>query len=51
MFLPTRFPDVTDGIFGGLGVLAGLWVTGLLVAPLRDRALTERVTPGASLRS
>jgi glycopeptide antibiotics resistance protein len=51
VFLPTRIPDITDVIFGDLGVVAGVWITGLLVAPSRDRALTERITPGASLRS
>jgi VanZ family protein len=51
VFLPTRVPDVTDAMIGELGVVAGLWLTGLFAAPPKaDRAAAARLPPGMSPR-
>jgi glycopeptide antibiotics resistance protein len=44
VFLPSRVPDVTDAVIGELGIVAGMWVAGLMAAPSRER----RRAPGAA---
>jgi VanZ family protein len=49
VFLPDRVPDVTDAIMGELGVVAGLWLTGLFAAPPKeDRAVAARPPIGVT---
>jgi glycopeptide antibiotics resistance protein len=37
VFLPSRVPDVTDAVIGEIGIVAGMWVAGLMAAPSRGQ--------------
>ncbi|MGC4081719.1 MAG: VanZ family protein [Vicinamibacterales bacterium] len=42
VFLPTRYPDLTDAFIGEAGALAGLWIASLVSAPSRHRHVASQ---------
>jgi glycopeptide antibiotics resistance protein len=51
VFLPERVPDVADAIVGELGLVAGLWLIGLFVAPPQAHAAAAHAQWQASAPS
>jgi len=44
VFLPTRVPDITDAMVGEAGVVAGIWIAGLIAAARRPEGVVQPST-------